>query len=236
MDYKQKLIKKMIILCWIILTICMVLKLFCADLFQINVYNERFIDLCNFIDNNIVIKLMTCYFISFFSIGLFILAILQCKWFNKTWNIILFIITILVGVPLKLYNQYIGFIFDFWQMFIFPCILIGKPSFKYINIIIGNILIILFQIMSMYIKNINIGIMENTLLSIIFSIDYYILLTLYYLYANLIGGNMGAFGAWFMSKNVTQLKAFRATLKDNSKIAIKVDDKIAKLENNNKTN
>ena len=49
---KEKYIKRVIIVCWVALAICFVIKLFGGNFFQIICENETFIAICEFCDNN----------------------------------------------------------------------------------------------------------------------------------------------------------------------------------------
>ena len=50
-NYKRIVLKRMIIVCWILLAICFGIKLFGGNFFNIICTNEKFIEVCNFIDN-----------------------------------------------------------------------------------------------------------------------------------------------------------------------------------------
>ena len=50
-NYRQIILKRAIIACWVILIVCFIIKLFGGNFFNIISNNERFIQLCKFIDN-----------------------------------------------------------------------------------------------------------------------------------------------------------------------------------------
>ena len=53
-DYKEIILKRAIILCWILLIICFIIKLCGGNYFNIMCNNENFIRFCNFIENSII--------------------------------------------------------------------------------------------------------------------------------------------------------------------------------------
>ena len=115
-----------------------------------------------------------------------VLAIIQEKKY-KLWQLIVLIITVLVGTGIKLWNKTAGLIFDIWQGIGMPILFLGKKWKEYWKVIVGNILLVVFQLVSMYVKNIKLGILgDNNLIGLIFSLDILIMIMLYYGYSNLI--------------------------------------------------
>ena len=69
-----------------------------------------------------------------------------------------------------------------------------------------NILIMVWQLLIFVVRDINLLLKDMpSLISIVMQIDYYIFLIITYLGVQI----MSTLGAWFWSKNITQLKAFR---------------------------
>lgn len=183
---KEKYIKRVIVISWIALAICFVIKLFGGNLFEIVCKNETFIAVCEYCDNNLwayfVNGLLYCIPSSYF----FILAICQTTKLN-TWQTITTIATIIVGCIIKTFSKPIGAIFDIWQAIIMPTVFLIKTPKKLFNILIGNILVVIFQFISLITKNINVGFLgESVLVGNIFAIDVIIMVLLYFAYANLI--------------------------------------------------
>ena len=100
-NYKPVVIKRCIIACWILLGICLVIKLFGGNYFAILCTNERFIAVCNFVDEIIPLKIVIGCISSYISYSLFYLAMLNKKWFSKRELII-----VLVGVPIFVIIRY----------------------------------------------------------------------------------------------------------------------------------
>lgn len=181
----KAILKRMIQLSWLCLGICLVLKIFGSDIFNIAVSNKRFIAICGFIDNNIIAKMIFSFVFSCFSIIPFWLAILQKKFFTDKRQLYIGLVLIGLNTTVKCLGfAGIGLLFDLFAMIIYPCILLGKPSKAYSRVIVGNVLILAFQVLSLLIKDLsfNFSYTESILVSFIIAIDMYIMIFLYYLY------------------------------------------------------
>jgi hypothetical protein len=184
---KERYLKRVIIVCWIALAICFGIKLFGGNLFEIMCSNENFIKVCNYADNHFwakyVIGVLHNTLFSYF----LILAICKRKGYSK-WELAVFFPTIVIGTFIKLLNSNIGLVVDIWHIIIMPMIFDGRGKKQCLRCLIGNLLIILFQAISMITKNINFSIItnESVLVSLLYSLDVDIMIILYYLYANTI--------------------------------------------------
>lgn len=170
--------KVLIISCWSLLLVCCLIKLLGADLFLAGTDNERFISLCSFIDTTIL-RYVILYVMNIVSTSIYFMAVLKEKKPNIKW-----LVPYIIYVILK-------FIFEDFTMlfFIFDMLItIGLPILidkkKWLRIIIGMGLNIGFQIISMFLKFDKFTMFDNnTLVFTILSIDYYIMLILYWLYS-----------------------------------------------------
>jgi hypothetical protein len=189
---KVKYLKRVIIICWVALAICFCIKLFGGNLFEIMCKNENFIAICNYADTHLWAYYLIGALQCFISLYFFTLAILQRTKYKK-WELILLIITVLVGSAVKMLSSTFGFIFDIWQLILFPALLFGKNFKKYLRVLAANVLLMAFQLISIYVKNINELILgDSILIGTIFSIDIWIMLLLYFAYSNIKsnkGGN-----------------------------------------------
>lgn len=182
---KERYLKRVIVVCWIALAICFGIKLFGGNLFEIACENENFIKLCDIAENNkivyFLISTLYCYVSNYF----LILAICgKCR-FSKV-ELIVYSITVLLVCGIKLLSPYIGVIFDIWQVIVMPCLFTLKNTKRHFYVILGNLLVLIFQSTSLFVKNLSFEIVtENGLLiGIIYSIDVTIMYVLYYLYSN----------------------------------------------------
>lgn len=182
---KTKYLKRVIIVCWIALAICFGIKLFGGNLFEIMCENENFIKVCDYADNHLwadyLISLVYGYITNYF----FILAICG-KWKFNNSQLIIFSIAIILGCLVKLFSTTFGMIFDIWQTIIMPCLFTIKNPKRHIWVIVGNILFISFQMISLFVKNLSLEVVTNNglLVGMIYCIDVAIMIFLYYLYVN----------------------------------------------------
>lgn len=185
---KEKYIKRVIVISWIALAICFVIKLFGGNLFEVVCKNETFIAVCEYCDNNWWARYIIGLTNTLLSTYLFVMAVVQDIKL-KLWEHILLICTCVIGVGIKLWSDNIGWVFDIWQMFIMPAIFIGKDFKQYWKILLGVALLLVFQVISLFIKNLAIHTatsINGLVVSLIYSLDITIMLVLYFLYAYFI--------------------------------------------------
>ena len=184
---KERYLKRAIVVCWIALAICFCIKLFGGNLFEIMCNNENFIKVCEYADNHFWAKYIIALINSLFSVYFLLLAMCE-KWRFEKWELITAIITICLVTLVKIFNQNIGVILDVWQVIIMPMIFKGRGKRRCAFVVIGNLLLIIFQFISMFIKNIGIGFITDNgiLISFIFNIDVTLMIILYYFYINIL--------------------------------------------------
>ena len=73
-NYRQIMLKRAIISCWVILVVCFIIKLFGGNFFAIVCNDEKFIKVCEFI-NNSVIKYIIYYLLFLFTYFNFLLIV-----------------------------------------------------------------------------------------------------------------------------------------------------------------
>lgn len=156
-------------------------------MFEIVCNNQTFAKICKYADEHMWLYYTLNSINSFVLMYFFDLAICQ-KLKYKKWEIVTIALTILVGNILKLYNPLLGFIYDLWQMLIMPCVFIGICPKKWINSLVGNVLLVIFQMTSLFVRNIGIKILtgESLITTLIFSIDVFVMILLYFAYANIL--------------------------------------------------
>ena len=184
---KQRYLKRVIIVCWIALALCFCVKLFGGNLFEIMCENENFIKVCNYADNHWWAYYLMGATYCFVSLYFFTLAICQKIKYEK-WQLIILIATVIVGSALKMINQYLGLAFDVWQFIVMPCVFTIKSPKRHKYVIVANILLLAFQFISAFVKNVGITVMTNNsaLISSIYSIDIILMILIYYGYSNSI--------------------------------------------------
>lgn len=209
---KIKLIKRLIILAWISLLICWVIKIFGGNYFQIMVDNQRFISLCNFIEENAVLNYsiyLSIFLLNRIIIGLTIIR--QKSFTKKQWFVIIPVLIICWIPKLFITDMYLAFAYDLLVI----CILIPMITTraKLSRCILLFILDFAFQFISVEVKNLSLHqfVTNNFIISIIYSIDKFIMIILSYLYANLLrkeGIGMGVFWEGLISEEETQMEAY----------------------------
>lgn len=242
-NYKQKILKRMIILCWIVLTVCFGIKLLGGNFFSIVISNEIYQAICSYVDRHMWIRILIGSISTTLLNALFLLAVNRKLNFTKLEWLLVAISSITIAV-IKQFNSYVGLLCDVYQMFILPFIIKSECTIKYKiwYVILGNVLVLVFQIISALIKNIGIIVItdQSFLTASIWIIDVYIMCTLYYLYANMKTGGkkMSWLAGWLWNKSEDQLKKMKETrLKKVDKINKEIeaiDAEIAKKKNENK--
>lgn len=220
-NYEEVVLRRAINICWVLLAICFVVKIFGGNFFNIVCNNEKFVEFCNYVDNSRLLQFAIGCVSSYVTYALFYLALCKKMWFQKKELIFLLIVTP-ICVYLRMINNTIAFIMNFVQLFAFPFIF--KRNNKLIItrwfvpiLIYGNILNLGFQLISAVIKNIAIKILTDSfLIAFIFTIDIYIMLALYYLYSNKKtktrrNTKMSWLVNWLFGKSEAQLSNMKAT-------------------------
>ena len=184
---KERYLKRVIIVCWIALAICFGIKLFGGNLFEIMCNNKNFIKVCEYADSHWWAYYLISVMISFVNTYFFILAVMQETKYNK-WQFIMVIATVLLTNIIKCINAKLSFVTDIWQMIIIPCIFTIKTPKKHWYVLIGNALLMVFQLVSIFVKNVRSIFVTNNgvLISAIFAIDVLLMVILYFAYMNII--------------------------------------------------
>ena len=183
----RKALQTAIIISWVVLAVCFFIKIFGGNYFEIATNNQTFIKICNFIDSNFVLTIIMSFITYSLSVVLLTLAVLrQLK--LKLKQFIIIIITIIIVFIAKVFIQYetnlmwLSFILDLICYFAIPAILSRKP----LRALLGVVLYFVFQTISLIVKSIALttAYEMNTLIALIYSLDIYIMLILYYLYGS----------------------------------------------------
>ena len=177
----NKKYKALITSCWIMLFACWLFTIITSKYISIWCENEKFLELCGFIDSNIYIQLPLRIIMYYFNWLFIIYAVLRKPIKHKLWLWSLIIIifwclkTILIEFPIINYLDF---------AMVIPLI-IAQPK-KWYRAIIG---IGLFFVFSLFCSIIKMGMYDHNTVSnlpssitIIYSIDIYIICILYYSY------------------------------------------------------
>ena len=172
--------KTLIISCWAVLLCCFVVKLLGGNFFEIVCENEKFIRFCKFIDGNIL-KYVISFIMYMVSAFIYMLAVVRNQTSNKRKIIAFVLYSVLWTIKLIAYNMpIIVTIAEFIGVIGIP-ILMNKKYWK--MSLIGCGLNLLFQLISLITKNVELNYVDDSMfVAIIFNIDYYIMIILFYLY------------------------------------------------------
>lgn len=241
-NYKQIVLKRMIILCWILLAVCFVVKIFGGNFFNIVCQNERFIKACEFVDKNVWLQYIIGCVSTLFLQTLYLLAISKHLWFTRKREIVIVVTTMTLGVGLRLISNIFGYIIDIYQYLVMPFLIRDKYkcNVKFRRVFLGLFLTVIFQITSLVVKNLEIFPVtdNNFLIAVIYNIDVSIMIILYYLYSNKVKeNNMGLFSGWLWGKSpktLENMKQKRLVKIENLKIEVAEIDKELNRRNENK--
>lgn len=176
---KENKYKVLIIACWGALIFCFIIKLFGGNFFEPYVNNDKFIAACNWLDDTLWAKCLVSSVVYCIGFYLVYLAMIKKRLFKDWWYILL----CLPCSILKGFNAYIGVAYDIVLMIVIPLITTKAKRWK--QIILGFILVAIFQLISLFTRDIGWYLpSDSMLILLIMQIDYYIMIVLYYLYSN----------------------------------------------------
>lgn len=186
----KRVIKTAIIISWIVLAICFIIKIIGGKWFNIATNNKTFMSVCAFIDKHLWLQDIIAFCTTLLAVSLLNLAVLKQKRF--TWKqfivvacctIVEFTIVVLAEYLQNKILSIIGFVSSIIPFCICPMILSKRP----LRSILAYVFYVGFQAISVIIKGLAITKInsDSSLAALIFTIDVYIMLILYYLYANL---------------------------------------------------
>ena len=237
-NYQYYVFRRAIHICWVVLAVCLIIKLFGGNYFSIICDNARVVAFVAWIDSHFLGKFALGVVSSSISYTFYYLAIMKRRFFTALQAV--FVYASVAGfVALRLAFQTAPVIcvaFDVVQFFSIPILLCRKEFKRWVipRVVVGILLMVLFQVVSMLVKNVSLDkhISNNTLTGTIFMIDVFIMLCLYYLYSNNLDkrgktGKMGMWLNWLFGKSIAQLDRMKE--KRKKKIA-KLRVEIAEIE------
>ena len=179
---KRNILRKTIVLCWSALIICFFIKLLGGNYFEIFAKNEKFIELCNWVDGNFI---GTIIMYGFYWLNFYLISAIICEHKLSDKKLLITIPLAITSCFIKGFSSIIGVIVETLFMIITP-ILIGDKGKKRICIrfVITYILMNVFQLISLFIRNFDVDLLGNSLcVNMLFQVDYYIMIILYYIYS-----------------------------------------------------
>lgn len=188
-----RVLRNVLIIMWSCLVVYLIIKLLGGNWFEIACQNERFINLCNYVDNNFIPRYFVSLFTSLILYAFLYLAILR-QWAFTKIQFIMYAVYIPVQCLIKNFfmdNLIVNLFFLLLSDFLFPVVLYlttkNKITWKFIifNLLISVGVVYAMQFISLFIKNIGVKMLDdNSLITIIYGIDVFLMEIIYYLYAN----------------------------------------------------
>ena len=173
--------KVLIITCWILLILAVIAKLFGADWFIAQTDNQRFMDICNYIQNSFWYYIVSII-VNVTTSSIYYMAVLKEE--KLTIKSLKWLIPLIIYAVIKSIfhtNHTLFVILDIVLMIGLPILIAPK---RFIWILLGFGLVTAFQFISVLLKRDNYNVFGDiVLVSLIISIDYYIMLILYWLYS-----------------------------------------------------
>ena len=175
-EYKP-IVKRMIILSWAFLGVCFLFKLFGADIFKVYTNNKSFKYFCGLTEAFLPLKYLVCVVSSAISSFLLWIPAVGIKTAKTKRFIFVASIIICTFAAVKLLIPCTSVFADIFLCFIFPLFFIGKPSHKWINLLLVNGSYILFSLVSLFVKEISITnvMTDNTYIALLSQIDVWIM-------------------------------------------------------------
>ena len=171
---------KLIIMSWCLLIVCLIIKLFGGNWFELSTDNERFISLCAFVDEHQWLKMAINCIMYCFSTYFVICASVGQKYLTKKQAIFIFPYMITKSL-ISWYFYWIAFAMDVILLLVInTCI-----SRKFSRSLLCFGLVNAFQFVSLGMRNIHVTNFDNnnTIVLILLQIDYYLMIALYYLHS-----------------------------------------------------
>ena len=208
---KARLLRRAIVISWISLALCFVIKIFCGNFFEIMCDNPNYKALCEYAESHLWLENTLAFISSYICQILYVLAILRKP---KPSKVQFFVITISVflSVILRDYSLIIGIAFDVWLFFGMPVVFLWSNWKSYWQVLLAWIMTFLFQLISLIVKNLAlVDLSEDIFTVMIYGIDVYLMCFIYYLYRNFEKEKekMGKFWGMFMGKPVDKLKEMK---------------------------
>lgn len=164
---------------WIALIACLIMKIFGGEIFELWWDNEHFIKFCKYVDEHIALKMTVSTIIAVLTT-----YPIYCIMLNERKPKLRIVLILLVSLVLKCiigwYFPSIGFILD--VSILLGLMTIFNKNFKR-NIICFGITCC-FQVITIITRNLSFNFNETvtTIQGILYQIDYYLMILLFYLY------------------------------------------------------
>ena len=180
--------KVLIVTCWYLLFIAFLLKVCGVTIFDANSDNQVFIQFCDYLDKTLWLKYILFCLVAIVLESLYLLAVLKQKFYTR--------LQFIIFIPLIIFSSIISW-YIVWLKFVIDILIMLLPiAFKanWKRVLVGIVLVVVFELISFMIKNISCYNLNNksALVELILQSDTVIMTALYYLYS--VYGKVGIGG------------------------------------------
>lgn len=180
-DFNNDTYGMLITASWVVLIICLVIKLFGGNWFELETDNSKFIEFCTFVDNTMWLKMVLACIMYILSTYPVLCIILNEKKLSFKKSLI-FIPLMIIKSVVSWYIVEVSYVIDFIITLFIPMFMnkkIKRPIFCVF-------MVLLFQVITLLFRNIGVGfgfnINNSFLIQVLFQVDYYLMILLFYLY------------------------------------------------------
>lgn len=184
---KEKMYKNLVILCWLTILVCTILKLFGSKEFEMPEYTYNI---------NIWIRRVINYIFYMINSVAFAMLLVKRKLEVKEYIVVFSLYTPLFVIGMVPILRPFKFVLETLFLYFIGLLYIKDKWWKIlIEVLTINVIIFVYQALTMMYKNINVKIkIDNFIIDKIMMIDYYIMIILTYLFVNKKGGYI--YGRW----------------------------------------
>ena len=218
---KQTLVRRTIWICWFALIGCFIVKLFGGNYFEIIADNETFIKFCEFLESYQIHNVIKCIFYCF-NIGLLISIFSRSELRSIKLKLLIIFISLISWIIKRNFALF-GATLETIIFFTLPLFISKEKKIKtLIYSILGCLFVNVLQLISFFVKSIDsMIIQENFIIGLIFQIDYYIMLILYYLYyVKMKGSEIMDWGVFWLADSKAMDKGYTRFIKVMSTIGM----------------
>lgn len=186
-NYKEKTLKRAIIVCWILLAICFVVKICGGNFFNIVCNNENFIKFCNYCDTSFIRYVI--YFAYFMFESTILLLIIRPDIKVKSKRFLFYSLCVFMFWIIKILYEKGIIVINVVLATIIPLLVLFVLLFAFSKRPFMSLFVVLYELLlatlSSIVKNISTtgSITDSLLMTVIFFIDYFIALVLTMLYS-----------------------------------------------------
>jgi hypothetical protein len=172
----------LITMSWLLLIVCLIIKLFGGNWFELGSENSKFIQFCNYVETRLYLKMIIgCVIAIITTYPLYCVMLKEQK--PKLYKIIPLMILLVIKCIISWYNSIVSFCLDIFILIILMTIF--NKNFKR-NLKL-YIITMIFQIITLKLRDLSFGLNDfnfnNTFIEqFLYQIDYYIIIILIYLY------------------------------------------------------